>query len=441
MSVAIGDEGVPYIYPIIPIITQKHFFQMTRKTIRPNTQNQDEGILIGKDEMNLAEFPLTRLGTRDQRDILVYEGWIIDDKKRPCKQAWTVRGATGLGLPNEFGDRVMLALIYLTFQQGLPKPKVEFSRYQLLKLVGMQTIGSKDYQLLEKTLLQIAGMTVESEHAFYDKAADRHLSTKKAFHILDNLWLKKQSQGDYDPQGEETSHANGFVVWGREFWSNMQSGYIKSLDLSFYYALATPLARRLYRLLDKRMHHSKTLEIDIFDLAARLGQSRYKKPSEVLRKLAPSLEELVSKRFLVSYEMIKKGEYSRLRFVRTDDKVFAKEHQEHRAKQAEVATLQSKYQTPQEQVLMWKQVKKTLKSKLSSAQYAIVGESELLSLDSNLALICVSHAFAVTWFKTHPEIGLDIQSAISEHVGYQPVQLEFIDRRSAQTVGLNVSLA
>ena len=61
---------------------------------------------------------------------------MIDAQKRPCRQAWTVRGATGLGLPNEFGDRVMLALIYLTFQQGLPKPKVEFSRYQLLKLVG-----------------------------------------------------------------------------------------------------------------------------------------------------------------------------------------------------------------------------------------------------------------------------------------------------------------
>ena len=101
----------------------------------------------------------------------------------------------------------------------------------------MQTMGSKDYQLLEKTLLQIAGMTIESDQAFFDKASNKRLVTKKAFHVLDNLWLNKQIREEYDPQGENSDGVGGFVVWGREFWSNLQSGYIKNLDLGFYYRL------------------------------------------------------------------------------------------------------------------------------------------------------------------------------------------------------------
>jgi hypothetical protein len=53
----------------------------------------------GRDEMNLAEFPVTKLGSRDQREVLTYEGWAVGADKKPYRQAWTVRGATGLGLP------------------------------------------------------------------------------------------------------------------------------------------------------------------------------------------------------------------------------------------------------------------------------------------------------------------------------------------------------
>lgn len=390
---------------------------------------------MGKDEMNLAEFPLTKLGTRDQRDVLVYEGWILDTKKRPCRQSWTVRGASGIGLPNEFGDRVMLALIYLTFEQGLPKPKVEFSRYQLLKLVGQQTVGSKDYQLLEKTLLQIAGMTIESDQAFFDKASNKRLVTKKAFHVLDNLWLNKQVREEYDAQSENTDGVGGFVVWGREFWSNLQSGYIKNLDLGFYYKLTTPLARRLYRLLDKRMHHKDSLEMDVFDLAARLGQSVYRKPSEVLRKMQPSLQELVERQFLSSFEMVKRGQYSRVRFVRTDGKQFAQTRVAAIVKQTATSKLEAQYKTTGQQLDVWQQVKKALKSKLSAPQYSIVADSDLLSLDDKHAVICVPHAFAAQWIQAHSDVVLAVQAALSSHIDNLNVPLEFVDRRVGETTG------
>jgi hypothetical protein len=323
----------------------------------------------------------------------------------------------------------MLALIYLTFKQGLPKPKVEFSRYQLLKLVGQQTVGNKDYQLLEKTLLQIAGMTIESDQAFFDKATNKRLVTKKAFHVLDNLWLNKLARDEYDSQSENTQGVGGFVVWGREFWSNLQSGYIKNLDLGFYYSLATPLARRLYRFLDKRMHHQLTLEIDVFDLAARLGQSAYRKPSEVYRKLVPSLQELAEKQFLSSYDLVKHGQHTRVRFVRVGDKQFANSRIKTVTKQADVAKLEAEYQTTQEQLDVWGQAKKAIRGKLSTGQFAFVADTQLLSLDEKKAVICVPHAFAAEWIRAHSDVVSAIQNALSAHVNNPNVPLEFVDRR------------
>ena len=51
--------------------------------------------LPGKDEMNLAEFPLTKLGSRDTRDVLEFTTYALDQQKRAYQQQWIVRGATG----------------------------------------------------------------------------------------------------------------------------------------------------------------------------------------------------------------------------------------------------------------------------------------------------------------------------------------------------------
>lgn len=92
--------------------SKNHFPTMNQNPISHQSQQPAlQPAQVGKDEMNLAEFPLTKLGTRDKRDVLVYEGWHLDEGRGPCRQVWTVRGAAGLGLPNELGDRVVLALI------------------------------------------------------------------------------------------------------------------------------------------------------------------------------------------------------------------------------------------------------------------------------------------------------------------------------------------
>ena len=367
--------------------------------------------------------------------MLTYEGWLMDKGRGPCHQVWTVRGAAGLGLPNELGDRVVLALISLNFQQDKTSRSVEFSRYQLLKQMGLDPRGSTEYAQLEKTLRQLAGLTIESERAFYEKARNKRLTSKKAFHLFDKLWLKKHESFD-DDQGEWSSvSANGYVVWGQEFWSNLQAGYIKNMNLDFYFGLSTPLARRLYRFLDKRMRHQSAMEIDIFELSNRLGQTAYRRPSETFRKLEPSVHELIEQQFLVSVDLIKRSKYTRVRFVRNDDATFAHRRADQLAKAAAVTLLQKQYKTTERHADVWTQALKTLKSQLSAPQYAILADSTLLTLNIRRAVICVPHAFAVQWITEHSDVMLACQAALAAHVENREIALEFVERRVGENVG------
>lgn len=71
--------------------------------IYPESSNDMDDSRRGKDEMNLAVLPIAKLGRSDSRDIIEYHG-TFSDKDGQKEMVWIVRGAAGLGLPNELGD-------------------------------------------------------------------------------------------------------------------------------------------------------------------------------------------------------------------------------------------------------------------------------------------------------------------------------------------------
>lgn len=274
-------------------------------------KQQDYQHLYGRDEMNLVEFPFAKLNPKDNRGVIEYEGWFVDENGQNQRQRWVVRGAHGLGLPSELGERIIIALLALTAEQGFTEPKVEFSVYQLLKMLGISR-SKKSYKLIEDQLNRLMGITIHSENAFWDHEAKKRITTKKAFHLIDNVWLRFQ-----EGQSIKSKDAvYGYMVWGEVLWKSFQAGYIKSLNLDFYYRLPTPLSRRLFRFLDKRMKYQETYEIDIFSLANRLGCVRYTSPSSVKRIIMPACEKLIDEGFLAEAECIKFKKYTRVRFVK-----------------------------------------------------------------------------------------------------------------------------
>src|SRR5690348_5308830 len=99
-----------------------------------------ELIRIGKDEMNLAEFPMTSLSDRPivGETSLKFEDQIYDDrKKKLISRKRIIEGSKEYGLPTATDDSVLLALIQLTkLKNGFTTREVEFTRHELIKLLS-----------------------------------------------------------------------------------------------------------------------------------------------------------------------------------------------------------------------------------------------------------------------------------------------------------------
>ncbi|HWL07096.1 MAG TPA: hypothetical protein VNQ76_01665, partial [Planctomicrobium sp.] len=74
---------------------------------------------------------------------------------------------------------------------------------------------------------------------------------------------------------------------------SFQAGYLKRLDWGLYTRLASPVAKRLYRFLDKRFYHGNRVEIDLQELAIQkvLLSSRYT-TAQWKRELLKGISEL-----------------------------------------------------------------------------------------------------------------------------------------------------
>jgi hypothetical protein len=265
-----------------------------------------------RDEMNLATLPIALLGRNDTRETIEYYGTYYDGKKQQS-MVWTVSGAANVGLPSEFAERVLVALLYLGSQTDFADRRLAFTPYQILKVLG-QSFSGRNYQAVELALAQLKGVTVTSDKAWIEKKKDgsqKRVTSKRGFNIIDEFYLRSDDDGE---DGEESS----FIVWGSRIWKNLQAGYLRRLDIDFYYAIDLPLARRLFRFLDKTTNYrpGAPYEIDIFDLANKLGLAHYQYASHLKRTLSVAAKELVERGYLVSYEFFKTGQYTRVKFCR-----------------------------------------------------------------------------------------------------------------------------
>src|SRR3954454_20075488 len=88
---------------------------------------------LGRDEMNLCEFPITLLTDRVPKDQTedVYQDEIYDERSgRLLARKLTIQ-AGGYGLTTAADDEVILALIQLTKQKNnFTNKRVEFSRLE-----------------------------------------------------------------------------------------------------------------------------------------------------------------------------------------------------------------------------------------------------------------------------------------------------------------------
>lgn len=248
--------------------------------------------LVGKDEMNLADFAIGVIrdsGAQPCTEKSIVRSQVVKTAQGLLTQEWTVTASGRYGFPHPADDDVLLGLIHLAAQNRYASQTVRFSRYGLCRLMGWSHKG-QNFERVEEALHRLSGVKVNAKHSFYDGKLKRYVS--KVFGIIDSFTIAEQVGGPA-LQSE--------AKFSDELWKSMESNHVKPLDLKVYYGLRSPIARRLYRYLDKRKLNRKSFELELESLArVNIGIDTSKRifPSQLKQSFESSHRELLKIGFL-----------------------------------------------------------------------------------------------------------------------------------------------
>jgi len=277
------------------------------------TDSTAKQIRISRDEMNLAEFPLTVLSTRVNPKVktLEFKDTIYDRNGKPMERKWIITAADKFGLPTASDDEVLLGLLKLTVDSGLNDRKVYFTRYELLKALRWSTEG-RSYNRLSQALDRLSGVRIKTTNGFFDNQS-KNYSTKN-FGLVDGYEIN---------DGRDSKVKPSFFIWSEVLFKSFQVGFIKKLDLDFYLGLTSSVSKRLYRYLDKHFWYKSRVKMNLFTLAhEKIGVSRnYRYPSSIRQQLDPALEELTQSGFLSGHEYVGKGQQTEIVFYAAGSKL------------------------------------------------------------------------------------------------------------------------
>jgi hypothetical protein len=282
-----------------------HDMTMTSSAMIQNNKQYSPGVVgkgmlpvrLGKDEMNMVEWPFAVLATvPENTTVLEYGDTIVGRDGKPLRRTWTVHAGTGLSLPIAGDEVVYVALMELAREKDFVSPTVHFSRYELCRRLGWP-ISGKSYGRIQDALNRLAAVTIIAQNAFWDNRGKTYANV--AFHILDEVALATE------PGGNSGSLPLSYCTWSDVMFRSFQAGNLKSLDVAFFLSLSTPLCRRIFRYLDKKRYGGRrAFEIGLHRLAfERLGLSRsYVTPAQIKRRLDPAHQELMNRGFLARAE-------------------------------------------------------------------------------------------------------------------------------------------
>jgi len=258
----------------------------------------------GRDENNMAEFPLTLLSDSapSEQKMIEFEDTMEDWQtgllmtRRVC-----ITGSEKFGLPTAKDEEVLLALLQLThLSNQFNNPEVHFTKHQVIQVLGWQNRGWA-YDRVEESLHRWKDVSIHYWNAWRDNARGKWRDSA-AIGVIDYFMLfdgRQKRWSNSCPQGMSK------FVWHKVFFESFKSGYLKKLDFATYRALRRPAAKRAYRFLDKRFYHKPCWEFELRQFACeKLGFSRSYTTGQLKERLNPALSELEQIGFIeqVRYE-------------------------------------------------------------------------------------------------------------------------------------------
>ena len=182
---------------------------------QPNNNYRD-----GRDEMNLADFPISALqrtqnsdeaGKKLDRMELTASRYDPATRQR-LQQRITLTSTARDGLPTPADEHVILALLYMAkHSNNFDDATVHFAPAQLFEIMGWAPNG-RSYTRLRDVLRRLKSLTIRYENAWWD-VAGRAYEEEMATGIISAYRIARQVSGPRRAGAALLSH----VTWSQPF--------------------------------------------------------------------------------------------------------------------------------------------------------------------------------------------------------------------------------
>lgn len=210
---------------------------------------------------------------------------------------WRVLPSPGDRLPGTFDQDVYVEIWHRYLDAGMPSDgTVSFTLHAFLRSMGRRVDG-RTYEQLRSALSRLEHTTLESQGAYRDAVTGTVLDGRIA--LLAAVIVERRRVADRDQftlfstlTASEPGEAR--VIVSPAARSNIAAGHAITLSAQQYRALSSPVARRLYRLLEvAREEGNLSWHVSLEQLAGQLPLAQHY-PSHLQRVLQPAHEMLLA---------------------------------------------------------------------------------------------------------------------------------------------------
>src|SRR5688572_30724071 len=240
-------------------------------------------------DRSLEALPLFRLSDSSEDTVVTFAA---DNGGR-----WRVLPAPGERLPGTFDQDVYVELMRRYHEADQPADgALTFTLHAFLRSMGRKVDG-RTYEQLRAALARLERTILESTGVYNDGATGAPLDVQ--FTILTAVSIDRRRVTDREqlalfPTLTSAEPGDARVTLSPLHRSNIEAGHTVMLSPSRYAALTSPVARRLYRLLEVARAEGKvTWRVGLERIAEQLPLSQ-RFPSHLQRVLQPAHEMLLA---------------------------------------------------------------------------------------------------------------------------------------------------
>lgn len=250
----------------------------------------------------LEALPLFRLSDSSDETAITYT--------TGKAQRWRVIPPAGDRVPGTFDQDVFVEIFRRFHDAGAPADGVvSFTLHDFLRSMGRRVDG-RTYEQLRGALGRLQRTSLESTGAYWDAAGQREFQGR--FSLLTAIKIDRRRGTDREQLGlfpvlPANEPGDARVTIAAPVRANIAAGFTASITPAHYLMLASPVTRRLYRLLAvARAERQAVWTLPLSVLAEQLPLvQRY--PSHLQRVLQPANEMLVAAGLALSADFHQDG--------------------------------------------------------------------------------------------------------------------------------------